>query len=241
MMRRFDRARNLFYSARKISSYNLKIVFANKFLYFLLAAFIFFLAAGAISFFSSDSNPGSNDVYYILMFPGILLIFYPTAFGIQNDVDSRMIEILFGIPDYRYKVWLSRMALIWLIVFVLLVMLTVLSSVVFVSVPILGMVYHLMFPIFFLGALSFMFSTVIRNGNGTAVVMVIIGMGFWLATETLSKSKWNLFLNPFQVPEQMTGAAWSGIVYQNRIMLAVGSIIAILYGLYNLQKREKFI
>ena len=65
-MSRFDRIRNLFYSARKISSYNLKIVFANKFVYFLLAAFLFFLAAGAISFFSSDSNPGPHDVYYIL-------------------------------------------------------------------------------------------------------------------------------------------------------------------------------
>jgi lipopolysaccharide export LptBFGC system permease protein LptF len=103
------------------------------------------------------------------------------------------------------------------------------------------MVYQLMFPIFFLGALSFMFSTVIRNGNGTAVVMVVIGMAFWVAGETLSKSKWNLFLNPFRVPDQVTAAAWSGIVYQNRIMLAVGSVIAILWGLYNLQNREKFI
>ena len=240
-MSRFDRVRNMIYSARKISSYNLKIIFANKFIYFLLAAFLFFLAAAAISFFSSDSNPGPKNVYNYLMFPGILLIFYPTAFGIQNDVDSRMIEILFGIPDYRYKVWLSRMALIWLITFALLVVLTVLSSVVFVQVPIFEMVYQLMFPIFFLGALSFMFSTVIRNGNGTAVVMVIIGMGFWIAEEALVNSKWNLFLNPFQVADQMTAAAWSGIVYQNRIMLAVGSVLSILYGLYNLQNREKFI
>jgi hypothetical protein len=240
-MSRFDRVRNMIYSARKISSYNLKIIFANKFIYFLLAAFLFFLAAAAISFFSSDSNPGPKNVYNYLMFPGILLIFYPTAFGIQNDVDSRMIEILFGIPDYRYKVWLSRMALIWLITFALLVVLTVLSSVVFVQVPIFEMVYQLMFPIFFLGALSFMFSTVIRNGNGTAVVMVIIGMGFWIAEEALVNSKWNLFLNPFHLADQMTAAAWSGIVYQNRIMLAVGSVLAILYGLYNLQNREKFI
>jgi hypothetical protein len=66
-------------------------------------------------------------------------------------------------------------------------------------------------------------------------------MAFWVAGETLSKSKWNLFLNPFRVPDQVTAAAWSGIVYQNRIMLAVGSVIAILWGLYNLQNREKFI
>jgi len=240
-MSRFDRVKDLARSARKMSAYNLKIIFANKFVYFLLAAFLFFLAAGAISFFSSDNNPGVHDVYDILLFPGILLIFYPTAFGIQNDVDSRMLEILFGIPDYRYKVWLARMALIWLLEFGLLLILTALSSVVFVQVPILEMVYQLMFPIFLLGAISFMFSTIIRNGNGTAVAMVVIGMGFWIAAETLSRSKWNLFLNPFRVPDQMTAAAWAGIISQNRIMLSVGSAIAILWGLFNLQNREKFI
>jgi hypothetical protein len=98
-----------------------------------------------------------------------------------------------------------------------------------------------MFPIFFLGALSFLLSTVIRNGNGTAVAIVIIGMAFWIAVEALARSKWNLFLNPFRVPDQVTEAAWSGIIFQNRIMLAAGSVIAILWGLYNLQKREKFI
>jgi hypothetical protein len=240
-MSSLDRSKDLAKSALKMSSYNLKIIFANKFVYFLLAAFLFFLAAGAISFFSSDNNPGVHDVYDILLFPGILLIFYPTAFGIQNDVDSRMIEILFGIPDYRYKVWLSRMVLIWLIEFGLLIILTAMSSVVFVQVPILEMVYQLMFPIFFLGALSFMFSTTIRNGNGTAVAMVIIGMTFWIAAEALSRSKWNLFLNPFRVPDQLTAAAWSDIIRQNRIILAVGSVAAILWGLFNLQKREKFI
>jgi len=240
-MNRSERLRGLALSIRKMSSYNLKIIFANKFVYFLLAAFLFFLAAGAISFFSSDNNPGVHDVYDILLFPGILLIFYPTAFGIQNDADSRMLEILFGIPDYRYKVWLSRMALIWLLEFALLVVLTAMSSAVFVSVPIVEMVYQLMFPIFFLGAFSFMLSTVIRNGNGTAVAMVVLGMTFWIAAEAMSKSKWNLFLNPFRVPGDMTEAAWSGIIFQNRIILAVASVIAILWGLYNLQKREKFI
>ena len=137
-MSRFDRIRDVALSARRMSSYNLKIIFANKFVYFLLAAFLFFVAAGLISFFSSDSNPGVHDVYDILLFPGILLIFYPTAFGIQNDADSSMLEILFGIPDYRYKVWLSRMALIWLLEFALLVVLTAMSSVVFVSVSLLS-------------------------------------------------------------------------------------------------------
>ncbi|MCU0639900.1 MAG: hypothetical protein MUF59_08530 [Candidatus Krumholzibacteria bacterium] len=225
--------------AVRMSRYNLKIVFANKFVYFLLAAFVFFLGITAIIFFSSDSDPDASDVYNLLLFPGILLVFYPTAFGIQNDVDSRMIEILFGIPNYRYKVWLLRLALIWLIVIVFLAVLALLSSAALVPVPIAKMVYQLMFPIFFLGCLSFMFSTLIRSGNGTAVVMVAIGMAFWISSGIIAQSRWNLFLNPFG--DHSNQVIWAATILKNRIYLAVGSILALLYGLMNLQKREKFI
>ncbi|MDD3643321.1 MAG: hypothetical protein PHQ19_07670 [Candidatus Krumholzibacteria bacterium] len=240
-MTRRERLANAAGVARKVSAYNLKIIFANRFAYFMLAAFLFFLGVAAIIFFSSESDPGPASVYYLLILPGLLVIFYPTAFGIQNDVDARMIETLFGIPDYRYKVWLARVALIWVIVFAILVVLTVLSSLILVRVPILRMLYQLMFPIFFIGSLAFMFSTVVRSGNGTAVIIVVTGMGFWLASVPLSKSKWNLFLNPFAIPTDMSESIWAGIVFDNRVMIAVASVLAILAGLYNLQKREKFI
>ncbi len=223
----------------RLARYNLKIIFANKFIYFLLASFLFFLLVATIIFFNSDADPDPGTIYNLLLFPGILLIFYPSVFGIQNDVDSRMIEILFGIPDYRYKVWGVRMILTWVIVFFILIFLTILSSVALVSVPVINMVYQLMFPIFFLGCISFMFSTLVKNGNGTAVIMIVIGMTFWIAAEPLDNSKWNLFLNPFSDYENE--AAFAGIILKNRIYLSVGSALSLLYGLLNLQKREKFI
>ncbi|MBN2185056.1 MAG: hypothetical protein JW746_06975 [Candidatus Krumholzibacteriota bacterium] len=223
----------------RIARYNLKIIFANRFIYFLLASFLFFLLVAAIIFFNSDSDPDPGTIYNLLLFPGILLIFYPSVFGIQNDVDSRMIEILFGIPDYRYKVWGVRMILTWVIVFFILICLTILSSIALVSVPVVDMVYQLMFPIFFLGCISFMFSTLVKNGNGTAVIMIVIGMTFWIAAEPLSNSKWNLFLNPFSDYENES--VFAGIILKNRIYLSVGSALSLLYGLLNLQKRERFI
>jgi len=224
----------------KLFRYNIKIIFANKFIYFLLAAVIFFLLVTVINLFSNDS-PTESTVYYLLLFPGILLIFYPSAFGIQNDVDTRMIEIIFGIPNYRYKVWLVRIILIYIIVYINLLVLSFLCGLALVQVPVFEMVFQLMFPIFFLGSLAFMFSTLIRNGNGTAVVMVIIGLAFWIASGILGNSKWDIFLNPFQIPSDINEAIWAGIALDNRIFLFVGTIIWILYGLLNLQKREKFI
>jgi len=226
--------------AVKLFRYNLKIIFANKFFFFLTAAVIFFLFVTTINLFS-DSNPTEGTVYYLLIFPGLLLIFYPMTFGIQNDVDTRMIEILFGIPNYRYKVWLVRMVLIYIVVSVILFVLSLISTFALVSVPAFEMVYQLMFPIFFLGSLAFMFSTLVRNGYGTAVVMVIIGLAFWISSGILENSKWNIFLNPFRIPSDMNETIWMSITLDNRIFLAVGTILTILYGLLNLQKREKFI
>lgn len=220
--------------------YNLKIIFANRFFYFLLAALAFFVIVTLINVFS-ESTPTEATVYFLLLLPGLLVIFYPTVFGIQNDVDARMIEIIFGIPNYRYKVWLVRLLLVGVVVIAVLVVLSLVSSIALVRVHVPEMVYQLMFPIFFLGALAFMVSTLVRNGNGTAVVMVVVGLGFWIAGGMLRTSRWNLFLNPFQTPSNINEAIWASVVMNNRIYLLVGMVVSLLFGLLNLQKREKFI
>lgn len=234
-------ARNLFGVAALLARRNLKIIFADKFKYFLLAAVAFYLLIAIPTLFSEESDLDESDLFNLLMFPGLLLVFYPCAYGIQNDIDARMIETLFGIPDYRYKVWLVRLLLIYVIVFLLLFVLTAVSGLVLVEIPVPRMVYHLMFPVFFLGSLAFMISTAVRSGNATAVIMVVIVLGFWIGVGYLEHSRWNIFLNPFNVPQDMNAAAWIEIVFQNRVQLAVKTALSILVALFNLQKRERFV
>lgn len=71
----------------KVVRYNLKIIFAGKFFWFLLAAFGFF---ALFMFQNAWKREEINEglIYSILMFPSMLLIFYPAVFGIQNDEDS---------------------------------------------------------------------------------------------------------------------------------------------------------
>jgi len=224
----------------KMFRYSLRIIFANKFIYFLLAAVLFFLVVLTIRLFNSSSTD-IDDVFSLLIFPGLLLVFYPASFGIQNDEDSGMLENIFAIPNYRFKVWLPRLAMMYVLVFVLLILLAAFSSISLVEVPIFEMVFQLMFPIFFLGSLSFALSTVVRNGNGTAVVMVIIGLIFWISGGVLEDSQWNIFLNPFDLPDDISETIWETVITNNRLYLFAGTILTILWGLFNLQKREKFI
>jgi hypothetical protein len=220
--------------------YNLKIIFANKFIWFLLASLGFFVIILLITIYSTGSiTPGT--IYPLLLYPGLLLIFYPTVFGIQNDEDTRILEILFGIPNYRYKVWLIRLILIYLLVFLILLLLALFCSWALVELPVFNMAWHVMFPIFFMGSLAFLLSTFIRNGIGTGVVLILIGVIFLALIEVVEKTKWNIFLNPFNLPDGVSETAWKAIVHDNRMILLVGIILAILGGLTSLQKRERFI
>ena len=220
--------------------YNLKIIFANKFIWFLLAALGIFVLATLITLFDGNMIT-SRTVFNLLLYPGLLLIFYPTAFGIQNDEDTRILEILFGIPDYRYKVWLVRLILIFLLVFTVVLLLAMFSSWAMVKFEVLTMAYSLMLPIFFMGSLAFLLSTIIKNGIGTAVVMVIIGIILTSLGEAINHSKWNIFLNPFNMPNDISEAAWMTVIHDNHVILFVGITVTILMGLLSLQNREKFI
>ena len=152
-----------------------------------------------------------------------------------------MIEILFGIPNYRYKVWLVRLLTIYLMVFVILFILSFISSIALVSFPVFEMTVQVMFPILFFGSLAFMLSTIIGNGSGTAVVMIILGLGAWISQGFIGNSQWNVFLNPFTIPQNVNEIVWAELSSSNRVYIVIGTFVFILMGLLNLQKREKFV
>ncbi|NOY96073.1 MAG: hypothetical protein GXO81_06790 [Chlorobi bacterium] len=224
----------------KMVKYNMKIIFASRFIWFFLFSLGFFIGVSLL-FVYNGNTLNEASVYGILLFPGIILIFYPTIFGIQNDEDAGMLEILFGIPNYRYKIWLLRLLITYLLIFILLVLFSWLSSIFLAPVSTFEIAGQLMFPVIFLGSLSFMFSSVIRNGYGTAAIMILIGFALFILTDTLERSQWNIFLNPFNIPNNFNEIIWEGVIIKNRIFLSVGIIVSILFGLYNLQRREKFI
>ncbi|MEZ4992167.1 MAG: hypothetical protein R2824_17215 [Saprospiraceae bacterium] len=232
--------RNSIILISRLIRYNLKIIFAGRFFLFLLAALAFYLFFMVVSVFD-NVEISIIQLYEITFFPGILLIFYPTVFGIQRDDDARMLEILFGIPDYRYKVWLVRITLIFAQVYLLLIIFAAIGSWLLYPINPFRLASQLIFPIFFLGSLAFLLSTRVKNGNATAVIIVLLGIGLSIFSEFLEDTMWDVFLNPFDTPRNYGQLAWQQIVWKSRIFLSVGTIVFILTAFLNLQKRERFI
>ena len=248
----------------RLVRYNLKIIFAGKFFWFLLASFGFF----AFFMFQLAWNRGEineSAIYSMLLFPCLLLIFYPVVFGIQNDEDNRILEIIFGIPNYRFKVWGFRMLMVYVANFFILIIFAYIGRILLYPINIVEMAAQLIFPMLFFGNLAFMFSTVTRSGNGTAVVMIIAGLLFFIFMNSsgggssfggggpggggnmnnpstgMAFSFWNVFLNPFTIPSNLHPMIWQDTIIKNRIFLALGGVVFLLIGLLNLQKREKFV
>jgi hypothetical protein len=230
----------LLYLTREMIRYNLKIIFGNRFIYFLISAIVLFLFIVGLNLFNGETISEAG-VYRVLILTGALLLFYPAAFGIQSDKDARTLEIIFGIPDYRYRVWLMRLLLIYAITFIILVLLSQLIYFSLLPFSIFEVNVQVMVPLAFLGFLTFFLSTVLRNGNGTAATVIILGVVFMILSETLKRSYWNIFFNPYDNPTDVSEMVWQSLLVKNRIFLISGAIVFLLGGLMNLQKREKFL
>lgn len=224
----------------KLTGYNIKIIFGNKFIYFVLSAVGFYILTVCINLFSNSEITMASG-YNMLLVPSILLVFYPTCFGIQNDQDAKIIEIIFGIPNYRYKIWLFRLVIAYIICFFLTLCLASLTHWAVVEAPPVDMTLQCMVPCFFIGMLCFMLSTMIRNGNGTAVMIIIIGLILFVLNQALRINKWNVFLNPYDIPLDKNPDIFYGILFENRIIILVASFVFLLIGLYKTQSREKYI
>lgn len=222
--------------------YNLKIIFSGVFVYFAAAAgLVLFLLILLVAYNTDAVMPLPDSAYYMLLLPGIVILLYPTAYGIQNDMDAKMMEVLIGIPNYRYKIWVARMAIVGLVEFLITLIFCLIVDLIFISMNVLEMAYQLMYPFLFLSMLTFMISTLVRSGPGTAAVTIIIMLIFFILSGPLVESQWNLFLNPFENPTDISGMIWMDRILYNRVVLVIGTVIFSLVSLYSLQKRHRFI
>jgi hypothetical protein len=225
----------------KVALYNMKIIFSGKFIWFMIVGVILF---GLLMFSRAYEGSPLNEgvIYSQLLIPALLLVFYPSSFGIQNDADNRILEILFGIPNYMYKVWLFRLLMIYIEVYFIIVVYALLADVLLFPNNPFEMAAQLMVPVMLFGNMAFFYSTITRNGNATAVLIILTSILLLILSTTLLKNKyWSVIINPFDLPENIHSTVWEITLIKNRILMIVAGIIFLMSGLFNLQKREKFL
>ena len=230
----------MFLSILKLLRHNTQILFSNKLIYFLLIALgAYILMLSKIIF--SDNDVTIATTYPMLVVPAVVFVFYPSCFAIQNDQDNKIIELIFGIANYRYKVWLFRLVITYVISFVIAYLLSLFTNWGVIDIPAMEMALQVMVPTIFLSTMCFLLSCLIRNGNGSAVVFFLLAGLLVVLDSNLGTSQWNIMLNPFAYPTNSNLEIFNDTVEANRITFICISVVMLTTGLATLQNREKFI
>ena len=142
-----------------------------------------------------------------------------------------------------YKVWLFRLVMIYVEVYLILVVYAFLARILLFPVEPFSMAAQLMLPVTLFGNLAFLYSTLIRNGNAAAVLSVLtVILAMILGNIPLVENKmWDVTINPYEEPENINAAIWSLTLLKNRIIMAVAALIFLMSGLLGLQNRGKFL
>jgi hypothetical protein len=136
------------------------------------------------------------------------------------------------------------MLMIYVANYFILIIFAYVARLLLYPVNIFEMAFQLLFPMLFFGNLAFMFSTTTRSGNGTAVIMIVFGLAFFIfmnANRQIAHSYWNIFLNPFSIPNDIHPVIWQNTILKSRLFLLIGALVWLMIGFLNLQKREKFV
>ncbi len=76
---------------------------------------------------------------------------------------------------------------------------------------------------------------------GAAVLYIILGVVLMIVFENNSDTFWNIFLNPYDDTSTLNAIVREEMLLKNRIFLLSASVIFVLVGLFQLQRREKFL
>jgi hypothetical protein len=226
---------------RKFLRYNVVNVFSGRAVYFMLLAGAVFVVILVLNLLGGRGTIAPQKIYEFLLVPGVLLVFYPAVFAIQADRDAGMIEVLFGIPDYRYKIWLVRYFALYLLTAGLLFLLALFCRAALADFPLGAMVLQAMIPVIFVGSLAFFTASETGSGVATSVILIVVILAFWIFRGQIGDGPWYLFHNPFVGGDQVQSILMAKTTFANRLYLVSGSLFLNMMALLRLQKREKFI
>lgn len=224
-----------------LAKYNFKILFGGKYFLFMVLSFVYFCY---LLFHAAYSGTALDEevVAANMIMPSLLLVFYSATYGIQKDEETKILEIFFCIPNYMYKVWLLRLLFIFTACYVNVVIFSYMAHLLLCPVEVFAMANNTIFVVVLFGSLAFWLSTVIKSGNGVAVVLLVLwGLLIYVGKQFYVNTIWDISLNPYSEPSNIHSEIWQTTITNRKMLLAAVSCVLILMSLGNLRRREQLL
>ena len=222
-----------------------QVIFSHKFVWFIMAILSYIGLIYAINYQQPVyDRMEPEDVYIgVITMPLLILAVYLNMQAIVTEKEQRTLEVMFTTAGSRYKVWLLRLGTLNALLCILTFFLSILVFYTFMDYSILGMTWNTFVTLFFVGNLTLYFAVRMRSGLGAGMVtglvlfLHLISAGIFDYAET----RYFIFFNPYDIPDQMDPRLWDIWVIQNRLGVFGLGLVMIFFALRGMENRDRLL
>lgn len=175
----------------------------------------------------------------VLWVPMVLVTALLGARVVLMEQDDHTLEVLFSLPGSRGRIWVFKVALVYLAVFGVLLLLAVLSYFFMADISILQVTLHSMVPALLIANLAFLLSLLTRSWIAGSLVTFLVALVIALIFRPFNHL-WP-YLNPMNVPQSVGAREWFQIVVINRVVNLGLATLLLVIALQRLRVPERLL
>jgi ABC-type transport system involved in multi-copper enzyme maturation permease subunit len=234
--------RDLFATYLRLFTLSARIVFQKKILFMTGGIATYYAILYAIAVFRPGEGFSVEQALHVLVeAPGTVLAIYLTMDLVASERDKDTLEILFSTAASHHTTWGIRMVAVLGVLTVSIISMSLISYYIFAEFPYGWGGLNALAPSLFIACLTFLFSTLCRSGNASAMLSLGVLLVILVTAETLKETPYFLFLNPLSPPSNIDEDLWFEQALYNRVTIIISGALFIFFALRRMGTREKIL
>jgi hypothetical protein len=232
-------------TAWRIFRLQTQVIFSQRVVWFLGAMLLYIGIVYTVNYtIESDDRMGLHEIYIMVMtMPLLVLALYLNMQVVITEKEQRTLEVMFTTAGSRYKVWLLRLGTLNVLLWLMSVGMSAVVFFTFADFSIPGMACSVYATVFLVGNLTLFFAVRLRSGLGAGMVtaLVLILHLFSTGIFEYEDTRYVLFFNPYDIPNQMDPRTWDLWTWQNRIGVLIVGAVLLFFALRGLERRDRLL
>lgn len=237
--------REQFGAAWMIFRLQTQLIFSQRAVWFLSVILLYLGILYAVNYYVTVSDRLAPESIYLLVMtvPLVVLTLYLNMQVVITEKEQRTLEVMFTTAGSRYKVWLLRLGTLNVLLWLVSVGMSLLVFFTFADFSILGMACSVYATAFLVGNLTLCFAVRLRSGLGAGMVTALVLLLHTLSADIFryNRTRYFLFFNPYDLPNQIDPRTWNIWMWQNRIGVMIIGLLLLFLAIRGLEHRDRLL
>ncbi|MBI4550738.1 MAG: hypothetical protein HY710_00575 [Candidatus Latescibacteria bacterium] len=222
-----------------------QLIFSQRVVWFLSAILLYLGILYAVNYRLAMNDRMDLETIYLMVMtmPLLVLTLYLHMQVIITEKEQRTLEVMFTTAGSRHKVWLVRLGTLNALLWLMSVGMSLLVFFTFADFSILGMACSVYATVFLVGSLTLFFAVRLRSSLGAGMVTALVLLLHTFSADIFhyNRTRYFLFFNPYDIPNQIDPRTWDIWAWQNRIGVMIIGLLLLFFALRSLEHRDRLL